>query len=83
MSHMEIGVRELRNRTAQVVDAVRAGERVTLTVHGEAVADIVPHGPRARWLSGGRLLEQLQDQAADAALQRELDEMVGQTLDEA
>ncbi len=25
---MEIGVRDLRNRTSQVIDAVRAGERV-------------------------------------------------------
>lgn len=29
---MQVGVRDLRNRTAQVIDAVRAGERVTLTV---------------------------------------------------
>ena len=50
---MEIGVRDLRNRTSQVIDAVRAGERVVLTVHGEAVADIVPHSQRPRWLAGG------------------------------
>ena len=49
---MDIGVRELRNRTAQVIDAVRADERVTLTVRGEPVADVVPHGRRARWLAG-------------------------------
>jgi prevent-host-death family protein len=79
---MEIGVRDLRNRTAQVIDAVTAGERVTLTVHGEPVADIVPHGRRARWLSGARLREQLVERAADPGLQRELDELVGQTLDE-
>jgi prevent-host-death family protein len=35
LSHMEIGVRDLRNHTARVVDAVRAGERVTLTVRGD------------------------------------------------
>jgi prevent-host-death family protein len=79
---MEIGVRELRNRTGQVIDAVRAGERVTLTVHGEPVADIVPHGRRARWLPGARLRAQLQQGAADPGLQRELDELAGQTLDE-
>jgi prevent-host-death family protein len=45
---MVIGVRDLRNRTGQVVDAVKAGELVTLTVHGEPVADIVPHGHRVR-----------------------------------
>lgn len=79
---MEIGVRDLRNRTAQVIDAVKAGERVTLTVHGEPVADIVPHGRRTRWLAGGRLREQLQVRAADSGLQRDLDELAGQTLDE-
>lgn len=52
---MEIGVRDLRNRTAQVIDAVKAGERVTLSVHGEPIADIVPHGRRTRWLSGAQL----------------------------
>jgi prevent-host-death family protein len=79
---MEIGVRDLRNRTGQVIDAVQAGERVTLTVHGEPVADIVPHGRRARWLSGTRLHEQLQHRSADLGLTRELDALVGHTLDE-
>ena len=79
---MEIGVRDLRNRTGQVIDAVQAGERVTLTVHGEPVADIVPHGRRARWLAGGALHEQLRDRAADPDLTRELDELAGKTLGE-
>lgn len=78
---MKIGVRELRNRTTQVIDAVQAGERVTLTVHGEPVADIVPHGRRARWLSGAQLACQLRDRAADRELSAELDELAGQTLD--
>jgi prevent-host-death family protein len=78
---MVIGVRDLRNRTTQVVDAVKAGELVTLTVHGEPVADIVPHAHRVRWLSGVGLREQLQDRAADPALQRELDTLVGETID--
>ena len=79
---MDIGVRELRNRTSQVIDAVRAGERVTLTVRGEPVADVVPHGRRARWLAGPDLAAQLADRAADPALRGELDELAGQTLDE-
>jgi len=79
---MEVGVRELRNHTSQVIDAVRAGERVVLTVHGEAVADIVPHGARTRWLPGDRLRQQLEERAADSALQHDLDALAGQTLDE-
>jgi prevent-host-death family protein len=79
---MEIGVRDLRNRTGQVIDAVRAGERVTLTVHGEPVTDIVPHGRRTRWLQGARLRDQLRDRGADPELQYELDTLAGQTLSE-
>lgn len=81
VSHMEIGVRELRNRTAQVIDAVQAGERVTLTVHGEPVADIVPHGHRSRWLAGAPLRDQLATRAADPGLTGELEELAGQTLE--
>ena len=82
LSHMDIGVRDLRNNTGRVIDAVTAGERVTLTVNGEPVADIVPHGRRARWLSGPDLRRQLVDRAADPALQDVLDEHMGQTLEE-
>lgn len=79
---VEIGIRELRNHTGQVIDAVQAGERVVLTVHGEPVADIVPHARRGRWLPGAWLAEQLAHRAADAALSRELDSLAGQTLDD-
>ncbi|HZU72072.1 MAG TPA: type II toxin-antitoxin system prevent-host-death family antitoxin [Acidimicrobiales bacterium] len=80
---MEVGVRELRNRTAQVIEAVQAGERVVLTIHGEPIADIVPHARRTRWLPGGWLGEQLADRAADPGLAAELDALAGQTVDEA
>ncbi len=73
-------MRDLRNDTARVLDAVRAGERVTLTVHGEPVADIVPHGSRTRWLSGAAVRHQLERRAADPSLRRELDGLVGDTL---
>lgn len=73
-------MRDLRNRTSQVIDAVRAGERVTLTVHGEPVADIVPHRRRARWLSGEQLRTELVERSADASLADELDDLAGQTL---
>lgn len=73
-------MRDLRNRTSQVIDAVRAGEPVTLTVHGEPVADIVPHRRRTRWLSGERLRTELVERSADAGLTEELDDLAGQTL---
>ena len=78
---MNVGVRDLRNHTGRVIDAVQAGERVTLTVRGEPIADIVPHARRARWLSGEELRTQLASRAADPALTRQLEELAGQTLD--
>lgn len=82
MSHMDVGVRELRNDTGRVIAAVLSGERVTLTVRGEPVADIVPHGRRTRWLAGGTLRDQLATRSADPGLQADLDALAGQTLDE-
>jgi antitoxin (DNA-binding transcriptional repressor) of toxin-antitoxin stability system len=51
-------------------------------LHGEAVADIVPHGQRARWLPGDRLRQELAGRAADPALREDLDNLAGSTLDE-
>lgn len=75
-------MRELRNQTGRVIDAVRAGERVVLTVHGEPVADIVPHARRTPWLSGPGLREALTERAADPGLTADLELAAGQTLDE-
>lgn len=75
-------MRELRNRTASVIESVRAGERVVLTVNGEPIADIVPHERRSRWLGGEELRSQLEYRSADPALAAELDEIAGQTIDE-
>ena len=79
---MRVSVRELRNRTAEVIATVQAGEPVTLTSRGEPVADIVPHRRRAPWLPGEWLRGQLDCRQADAGLQRELDELAGGRVDE-
>lgn len=80
MSHVDVGVRDLRNDTSRVVDALRAGERITLTVRGEPIADIVPHGGRTRWLSGAVLQDQLAHRSADPGLTTDLADVAGQTL---
>jgi prevent-host-death family protein len=79
---MRIGVRELRNHTSRVIEAVKAGEPVLLTVHGEPVADIVPHAHRVPWLSGPELGEELRQRAADPGLRDQLQELAGHTLEE-
>jgi prevent-host-death family protein len=76
-SHMNVGVRDLRNDTARVLAAVQAGVRITLTVRGEPIADIVPHAARTRWLSGTAMRQQLAHRAADARLRRDLHELAG------
>ena len=76
-------MRDLRNRTANVIDAVKAGERVVLTVNGDPMADIVPHGQRTSLARRSpAVASQLRGRAADPALRQELDDLAGQTLDE-
>jgi prevent-host-death family protein len=79
---MDVSVRELRNRTGEVVAAVQAGESVTLTNNGEPIADIVPHRRRTRWLPGAWMAEQLAERQADPGLRSDLDQLTGEKIDE-
>jgi len=56
----EISVRELRNRTSEVMARVEAGEALTLTVRGRPVADIVPHGQRRDAIPAGEFFAGLE-----------------------
>ncbi len=67
---MDVSVRELRNHTARVIAAVESGERVVLTVHGRAVADIVPRSTRSERRPSALLLADL---SAVSELAAELD----------
>ena len=65
----EISVRQLRNHTADVVAAVRSGERLSLTVNREPVADIVPHqATRSPWLPSSTLRRIVAEAGADVGL---------------
>jgi prevent-host-death family protein len=69
----EISVRELRNHTAEVVAAVRSGERLSLTVNRTPVADIVPHAAtRSPWVPSSTLRALVATAGADAALLEDL-----------
>lgn len=79
----EISVRELRNHTADVVAAVKAGERVSLTVNRMPVADIVPHRQhRSPWVPSGRLREIAEHDAADPGLLDDLADVRAPLIDE-
>lgn len=40
-------MRDARNRFTEIARAVQEGTRVTVTVHGRPIVDIVPHDPQA------------------------------------
>jgi prevent-host-death family protein len=78
----QVSVRELRNRTAEVVAAVRAGEAVALTVNRVPVADIVPHlERRSPWLPSTELRRVVADTPADPGLVGDLASVRGSLVD--
>ncbi|HVS29547.1 MAG TPA: type II toxin-antitoxin system prevent-host-death family antitoxin [Solirubrobacteraceae bacterium] len=79
----EISVRELRNHTAQVVAAVRSGERLSLTVNRTPVADIVPHAvARSPWIPANALRQIVAEAGADPGLLHDLAEVRGALIEE-
>jgi len=78
-----VSVRDLRNRTAAVVDAVRAGEQVTLTVNRDPVADIVPHvEQRDPWVASSTLREIARESPADEGLLTDLADIRGALVED-
>jgi prevent-host-death family protein len=78
-----ISVRDLRNSTANVVAAVRAGERLTLTVSHDPVADIVPHvEQRDPWVPSSVLREIVREAPADEGLLTDLADVRGALLED-
>jgi prevent-host-death family protein len=78
----QISVRELRNHTADVVAAVRSGERVSLTVNRMPVADIVPHEQqRSPWVPSSTLRALVDEAAADVKLLSDLAAVRGATIE--
>ncbi len=79
----EISVRELRNHTADVVAAVRSGERLSLTVNRLPVAEIVPHiGTRSPWVPSATLRRIVEEAGADTGLLEDLSDVRGSLIDQ-
>jgi len=79
----EISVRDLRNHTAQVVAAVRGGERLSLTVNRTPVADIVPHeAARSPWIASAKLRAIVAEVGADPGLLDDLAAVRGERIDD-
>ena len=80
----EVSVRDLRNHTGDVVAAVRAGERVSLTVNRLPVADIVPHAAAPNPWVPSRVLRAIVDEAgADSGLLEDLRAVRDDVIDDA
>lgn len=78
-----VASRELRNDTAGVLRRVQAGDEVTITVNGRAVAVITAAEPRRRrWVSKAELVKRLQTSQADPALRDDLAKLAGETRGE-
>lgn len=79
----EVASRELRNDTAGVLRRVQAGERVTVTVNGRPVAELVPvQRARRGWIGRAELAARLRRAQADPGLRADLARLAGETTDD-
>lgn len=78
----QIASRELRNNTRSLLDRVAAGEEVTITVDGRAVAILQPVGGRPRWMARDEFARRIQSTQADPSLAAELGELASDTIDD-
>jgi len=76
----DVSARDLRNRTAEVLRRVEAGERLRVTVDRRPVAELVPLARRSAWVAKRRVLDSLKP--ADAQLGRDLRKALPDTVDQ-
>ena len=83
LAHMStVASRDLRNHTAEVLGRVARGDRVTITVNGAPVAELVPpSASRRQAISRDEFLNLIVRHQADAGLRADLDGLVGETTD--
>lgn len=78
-----VAARDLRNHTAAVLREVAAGEPVTITVRGEAVAEIHPvKARRRRYMTRADVMEIIVRRQADPGLTADLAILAGDTTDD-
>lgn len=77
-----IASRDLRNHTGEVLRTVADGQCVTVTVHGEPIAEVRPVQRRRTHFRRAELLAILAQHQADPALTTTLAELAGETTDD-
>lgn len=78
----EVASRNLRNNTRKVLDQVEAGETVTITVGGRAVARLIPAERRIRRMTRAEFVRRILPRQADPGLLAELRALVPDTTDD-
>lgn len=79
----DVAARDLRNRTADVLRRVAAGEQVTITSRGRPVAEMIPvRTARRRPIERADLVRRLGVAQADPGLRAELGVLAGETTDD-
>lgn len=76
----DVSSRELRNRTAEVLRRVEAGERLRVNVNRRPVAELVPLS-RPVWTPGPSMERVLREARADAGLMDDLAPIRGQVIE--
>lgn len=75
--------RDLRNRTAEVLRRVEAGEEIEVLHHNRRVARLVPVRERRRWIPAIEVIPQLVELGPDpTGLRAELRETLTDTTDD-
>jgi prevent-host-death family protein len=77
-----VATRDLRNKTADLLKRVEAGESMVITVRGKPVATLSPYRNDApKWMPRDELIELLKTHSADPGLRDDL-KRLGETTDE-
>lgn len=75
--------RDLRNRTAEILRRVEAGEEIEVLHHNRRVARLVPVRERRRWIPAAEVARQLKELGADTTDQlAELRDALTDTTDD-
>jgi prevent-host-death family protein len=79
----EVPSRELRNKTADLLRRVGAGEEIVVTTRGKPVATLVPFTRgRRNWIPRAQLIRRLALAQADPGLRDDLARLAGETTDD-
>ncbi len=78
----EVASRELRNNTRAVLDLVAGGERITITVQGKPVAELLPLSQRHRWMRRDQFIREVLVHQADPGLADDLAALTDETTDD-